>query len=155
MSLSNGAAASKKVFVIGGGIAGLSAATALVKRGANVELFEAGPQAGGRCRSYFDPAIGTTIDNGNHLVLSGNKAVYAYLQRIGAATALIGPSEAVVDFVDLADNTRWRLRLDQGPLPFWIFSGARRVPGTRVKDYALYAPLVWAREKELNDRQCG
>jgi squalene-associated FAD-dependent desaturase len=149
MALSNEAAGNKKVFVIGGGVAGLAAATALVKRNVHVELFEAGPQAGGRCRSYFDPAIGTMIDNGNHLVLSGNKAVYTYLQRIGAATALIGPDQAVVDFVDLADNARWRLRLDQGPLPFWIFSGARRVPGTRVRDYAHYAPLLWAKKKNL------
>jgi squalene-associated FAD-dependent desaturase len=135
-----------KAYVIGGGVAGLAAATALARRGVAVELFEAGPQAGGRCRSYFDPAIGAVIDNGNHLVLSGNRAVRAYLQRIGAAHALAGPDKAMFDFVDLADGLRWRLQLDEGPLPAWIFSRARRVPGTQAKDYAAYAPLLWAKK---------
>ena len=130
--------------MIGGGVAGLAAATALAQRGAQVELFEAGPQAGGRCRSYFDPAIGAVIDNGNHLVLSGNRAVYAYLQRIGAPLALAGPDKAVFDFVDLANGLRWQLKLDEGPVPAWVLSKTRRVPGTRVKDYAAYAPLLWA-----------
>ena len=55
-----------------------------------VTLLEAAGQAGGRCRSYFDAAIGGVIDNGNHLVLSGNRAVHDYLARIGARDALRG-----------------------------------------------------------------
>jgi squalene-associated FAD-dependent desaturase len=140
-----------RAFVIGGGIAGLAAATALARAGAQVELFEAGPQAGGRCRSYFDPAIGAVIDNGNHLVLSGNHAVYAYLRRIGAPHALTGPDKAVFDFVDLTDGLSWRLKLDEGPVPTWIFSEGRRVPGTRAKDYAAYAPLLWAKRTATID----
>jgi squalene-associated FAD-dependent desaturase len=135
--------------VIGGGVAGLAAATALAQRGAQVELFEAGPQAGGRCRSYFDPGLGQVIDNGNHLVLSGNHAVHAYLQRIGAVGALAGPDKAVFDFVELASGLRWRLKLDNGPIPAWIFSKSRRVPGTRAKDYAAYAPLLWAKKNAI------
>ena len=135
-----------KAYVIGGGVAGLAAATALAQRGAQVELFEAGPQAGGRCRSYFDPNLGLTIDNGNHLVLSGNHAVYAYLQRIGAAAALHGPEHATVDFIDLPENLRWRVSLNDGLIPFWVLNQATRVPGTVVKDYAAYAPLLWAKK---------
>ena len=135
-----------KAFVIGGGIAGLTAATALAQRGAEVELFEAGPQAGGRCRSYFDPNLGLTIDNGNHLVLSGNHAVYAYLQRIGSVGALSGPDHAMVDFVDLPENLRWRVTLNDGLIPLWVLNRAARVPGTAVKDYAAYAPLLWAKK---------
>jgi squalene-associated FAD-dependent desaturase len=136
--------ASGKAYVIGGGVAGLAAATALARRGVAVELFEAGPQAGGRCRSYFDPTIGAVIDNGNHLVLSGNRAVMAYLTRIGATNGLAGPDHAVVDFIDLRDDKSWRLKLSDGIVPAWIFSDRKRVPGTRVKDYAAYAPLLWA-----------
>ena len=112
-------------------MAGLAAATALAQRGADVTLFEAGPQAGGRCRSYFDPAIGAVIDNGNHLVLSGNHAVHAYLRRIGAVDALKGPDTATVDFVDLAEGLYWRVTLNDGHIPTWVLSRARRVPGTR------------------------
>ena len=136
--------ASGKAYVIGGGVAGLAAATALARRGVAVELFEAGPQAGGRCRSYFDPVLGSVIDNGNHLVLSGNRAVMAYLSRIGAQKGLVGPDHAAVDFIDLRDSRRWRLRLSDGFIPAWIFSDKRRVPGTHAKDYAAYAPLLWA-----------
>src|SRR3954471_13399844 len=124
--MASGKTPSGKAYVIGGGVAGLAAATALAARGVAVELFEAGPQAGGRCRSYFDPVLGAVIDNGNHLVLSGNRAVMAYLARIGAKKGLIGPDDAVVDFIDLEEDRRWRLRLSDGIIPAWIFSGKRR-----------------------------
>jgi phytoene dehydrogenase-like protein len=63
------------VHVVGAGLSGLSAAVTLAAKGIAVELSEAAGQAGGRCRSYFDSQLGLTIDNGNHLVLSGNHAV--------------------------------------------------------------------------------
>ena len=133
-----------KAFVVGAGLAGLSAATILASRGVAVTVIEAAGQAGGRCRSYYDAAIDGVIDNGNHLVLSGNRAVYAYLNRIGAVSALRGPDTATVDFIDLRDNLRWPVVLNDGLIPLWVLSRARRVPGTRIKDYAAYAPLLWA-----------
>ena len=63
---------SRLVHVVGAGLSGLAAAVQLQRRGARVVLHEAAPHAGGRCRSYFDPKLNATIDNGNHLVLSGN-----------------------------------------------------------------------------------
>ena len=66
----------------------MSAAVALAEKGTRVVLFEAAGQAGGRCRSYFDATLGAVIDNGNHLVLSGNRAVQSYLRAIGAEDAL-------------------------------------------------------------------
>ena len=74
----------RAVHVIGAGIAGLSAAVRLVEAGMNVTVHEAAQFAGGRCRSYFDPTLEPTIDNGNHLLLSGNHAALDYLDRIGA-----------------------------------------------------------------------
>lgn len=133
-----------KAYVVGGGLAGLAAATQLASRGVAVELIEAAGQAGGRCRSYFDAAMGGVIDNGNHLVLSGNHAVQAYLDRIGAKNALTGPARAEFAFVDLRDGARWTLRPNEGPLPYWIASEARRVPGSKAGDYLQYAPLMWA-----------
>jgi len=133
-----------KTYVIGAGLSGLSAATILAARGASVILIEAAGQAGGRCRSYFDSTMNGVIDNGNHLVLSGNRAVHDYLGRIGTAQALQGPDTAAVDFVDLRDALRWRVALSDGLIPLWVFSSARRVPGTRATDYATCAPLFWA-----------
>jgi squalene-associated FAD-dependent desaturase len=110
----------------------------------DVTLLEAAPQAGGRCRSYFDPAMDAVIDNGNHLVLSGNHAVYNYAGRIGSADALQGPDHATVNFVDLRDDLHWAVALNNSRLPLWVFSPRRRVPGTRASDYAAFAPLLWA-----------
>ncbi len=130
------------VHVVGAGLAGLSAATILAGRARRVVVSEAAAQAGGRCRSYFDPQLGMTIDNGNHLVLSGNRAVMAYLQRIGASERLTGPDHADFAFVDLKDGARWRVRANDGPIPWWVFSPSRRVPGTRAADYAALAAFM-------------
>ncbi len=105
----------RRAFVIGAGISGLAAATQLAARGIAVTLYEAAGQAGGRCRSYYDPAMDQVIDNGNHLVLSGNGAVARYLERIGARGALTGPSRAIFPFADLKTDERWVLRLEWRP----------------------------------------
>ena len=128
------------VHVVGAGLAGLSAAVSLGEAGSRVVLHEAAKQAGGRCRSYFDPTLGLTIDNGNHLLLSGNTSSLDFLRAIGAPSdALTGPDEAAFDFADLASGARWRLRPNAGRLPWWVLSRARRVPDSRARDYL--APL--------------
>ena len=130
------------VRIVGAGLAGLNAAIALARRGVAVELSEAAAQAGGRCRSYFDPQLGLTIDNGNHLVLSGNTAVHAYLQAIGARDRLAGPDEAVFHWADVRTGERWTIRPNDGPLPWWVLSPSRRVPGTKAADYLSLLPLM-------------
>jgi squalene-associated FAD-dependent desaturase len=134
---------SRTTHIIGAGLAGLSAALKLSGRGEAVVVHEATAFAGGRCRSYADAAIGMTIDNGNHLLLSGNRAALDYLREIGAAASLIGPDEAEFQFVDLAGGARWTLRPNAGRVPWWIFDAKRRVPGTHALDYAALARLLW------------
>ena len=53
-------------------------------------------------RSYHDHFLGAVIDNGNHLLLSGNHAAMSYLRLIGAEDALTGPASAEIPFIDLA-----------------------------------------------------
>ncbi len=132
------------VHIIGAGLAGLSAAVALTARGRAVVVHEATAFAGGRCRSYHDASVGMTIDNGNHLLLSGNRAALDYLHSIGAQNRLIGPEKAEFSFVDLLSSERWTLRFNDGPVPLWIFDARRRVPGTRPLDYLPLARLLWA-----------
>ena len=134
--------AAARVHVVGGGLAGLSAAVTLADRGVPVVLSEAARQAGGRCRSYHDAQLDMMIDNGNHLVLSGNPAVGRYLRAIGTQDRLTGPQEAEFPFVDRGSNRRWSLRPNDGALPWWILSGKRRVPGTRSSDYLAVLALT-------------
>ncbi len=135
--------------VIGAGLAGLSAAIRLAEQGRAVAIYEAAGQAGGRCRSYYDAGFGAVIDNGNHLLLSGNDAAIRYLSLIGGADKLQGPAKAEFDFADLATGERWTLKINEGRWPSWLFDPERRVPGTKPLDYLGAAPLMWAGARKL------
>jgi len=130
------------VHVIGAGLAGLSAAVELTRRGARVILHEAAPRAGGRCRSYFDRTLGQTIDNGNHFVFSGNQAVRRYLGVLGTADRLEGPEHADFAFHDLRDGARWTLAVNDSPLPWWVLDPRRRTPGTTLAEHLALARLA-------------
>jgi squalene-associated FAD-dependent desaturase len=134
------------IHIVGAGLAGLSCAVRLCDDGRRVALYEAARMAGGRCRSYYDATLGLTIDNGNHLLLSGNSAARDYGARIGAADALVGPAQCEFDFLDLAEGRRWRLRPNASKIPWWIFVPERRVPDTGPLDYLDAAKLLFAKE---------
>jgi hydroxysqualene dehydroxylase len=133
-----------KVHIVGAGISGLSAAVRLANANFKVHIHEATQQAGGRCRSYFDAATNLTIDNGNHLLLSGNHQAVAYARSIGTEAGLVGPQRAQFPFVDLTTGRRWKLDLGDSRLPWWIFDRTRRVPDTGLLDYLALMPLIWA-----------
>ncbi|HEY3908890.1 MAG TPA: hydroxysqualene dehydroxylase HpnE [Stellaceae bacterium] len=124
-----------RVHVVGAGLAGLAAAVEVAAAGRRVSLYEASAQAGGRCRSYFDAELGCRIDNGNHLLLAGNRRALGYLARIGALGTIGGPRKAAFAFFDAASGQRWLLRPNRGAVPWWILRRARRVPGSRAADY--------------------
>lgn len=134
--------------IVGAGLAGLAAAVRLAESGRDIIVHEASSQAGGRCRSYFDTQLDLTIDNGNHLLLSGNACARDYLKRIRATDALAGPARADFAFVDLATKQRWRLRPNDGPLPWWIMVPGRRVPGTSWRDYLALGKLLLPRRED-------
>ena len=98
-----------RVHIIGAGVAGLSAATYLAEKGYAATLYEATTQAGGRCRSYHDAQLGYEIDNGNHIILSGNPAIWRYLQRIGATDRLKSPARHY-NYLNLTTGRRWALK---------------------------------------------
>lgn len=123
------------VHVVGAGLAGLAAALRLSEAGIGVTIHEAAPQAGGRCRSYLDATLGCRIDNGNHLLVAGNKGAMAYLDAIGARGALIGEAETRYAFLDIASGKRWNFRPNAGRVPWWLFQPSRRIPGVRLGDY--------------------
>jgi squalene-associated FAD-dependent desaturase len=75
------------------------------------------------------------LDNGNHLLLSGNGSALEYLAMIGALDTFEPPGEAAIPFVDLTNGERWILRPNRGVVPWWVCCPSRRVPGSRASDY--------------------
>jgi len=132
-------------------LAGLSAAVDLASRGIQVVVHEATRQAGGRCRSYLDATLGMEIDNGNHLVLSGNRATLAYLDAIGARGRLSSSFSASFPFVDLKTGERWTVCANEGRIPWWILDRNRRTPGARLREYFALARLLRGRSRARVD----
>ncbi|MCK5620977.1 MAG: hydroxysqualene dehydroxylase HpnE, partial [Alphaproteobacteria bacterium] len=124
-----------RVHIVGAGLAGLACAVRLARAGAGVTLHEASGHAGGRCRSYHDAVLDCEIDNGNHLILSGNRSMLAYLAECGAADELRGPPRAAVPFMDLDTGERWTVRPNAGRLPWWLCAGSRRAPDGGLLDH--------------------
>ncbi len=96
------------IHVVGAGVAGLSAAVTLRDIGSEIVLYEAAPQAGGRCRSWLDPKLGATIDNGTHVVVGANHAVTEFVEAIGSADDLHW-CDGGVEFRDLQGEARWTI----------------------------------------------
>jgi squalene-associated FAD-dependent desaturase len=128
--------------IVGAGLSGLAAGEFAAAQGVHVALYEAAGAAGGRCRSYYEPALGQIVDNGNHLILSGNHAVHDYLRTLGSEKNFAGPDSAQFAFADLKTGARWTILPNDGAIPWWILSNKRRVPGTRVRDYLRLAKLL-------------
>src|ERR1051326_1840591 len=73
----------KKVAVIGGGLAGIAASIALAETGADVTLLEARPRLGGATCSFSRD--GLTVDTGQHIFLGCCSAYRGLLDKLGMA----------------------------------------------------------------------
>ena len=92
---------SKTVIVLGGGLAGLSAARSLMDRGYRVTLVEKRPFLGGRAYSFYDPQVQSEVDNGQHIFMGRCTYYLDFLKALGA-----------VDKVYLQDRLRTEIVLD-------------------------------------------
>ncbi|MDB5388999.1 MAG: pds [Planctomycetaceae bacterium] len=76
------------VVIVGGGLAGMAAAVALVKSDFRVTLLESRPRLGGRASSFVDQTTGTTIDNCQHVNLGCCTNFLHFCQETGIADSL-------------------------------------------------------------------
>jgi hydroxysqualene dehydroxylase len=89
----------KKVIVIGGGFAGLSAAAYLTKNKFKVTLLEASPKLGGRAYSFLDKDTNTVIDNGQHILLGCYYETSNFLSLVRAKSNFHFQKRLEVNFV--------------------------------------------------------
>lgn len=73
----------RDVAVVGGGLAGLSAACALAESGYQVHLVERRPYVGGRASSYEHPGTGEVVDNCQHVLLGCCTNLMGFYRQLG------------------------------------------------------------------------
>ncbi|MGH9598842.1 MAG: FAD-dependent oxidoreductase, partial [Terracidiphilus sp.] len=73
----------KTVTVVGGGVAGMSAACALAEAGFRVQLVERRGYLGGRASSYLHPGVNEVIDNCQHVLFGCCTNLIGFYRRIG------------------------------------------------------------------------
>jgi squalene-associated FAD-dependent desaturase len=102
----------RTVTVVGGGVAGLSAASALAEAGLRVELVERRSYLGGRASSHLHPGIGEVIDNCQHVLFGCCTNLIGFYRRIGVADRIHWTRE-----MTMIEPGGRRSRLGPSPLP--------------------------------------
>ncbi|TKJ42390.1 hypothetical protein CEE37_01535 [candidate division LCP-89 bacterium B3_LCP] len=115
------------ILIIGGGIAGISAAWRLRNSGCDVTIIEARSFLGGRLCSYADRATGTPFDNGPHLFLSSYRATRALLKDMGIAESFTFPWLNSIPFRD-SSSKKIRLHFRPMPAPWNLAAGLLTFP---------------------------
>ncbi|MFF4587141.1 hydroxysqualene dehydroxylase HpnE [Streptomyces sp. NPDC001388] len=113
--------AGRTAVVVGGGLAGITAALALADAGVRVTLLEGRPRLGGLAFSFRRG--GLTVDNGQHVYLRCCTAYRWFLDRIeGAALAPLQDrlDVPVVDVARPEGRRLGRLRRDALPVPLHL-----------------------------------
>src|SRR4029077_21144067 len=125
---------SQSVFVIGGGLAGLSSAVALAEAGFRVRLFEKRPHLGGRATSYTLPDR-TEVDNCQHVTLGCCTNLADFYRRVGA--------EGKIRFYDrlyFADKQGRRSSIEAAVLP---------PPLHMALSFLFFDALTWADKRGI------
>ncbi len=102
----------KRIVVVGGGLAGLAAASALVDRGHAITLLESRPRLGGRASSFQDPLTGELVDNCQHVSMTCCTNLADFCRRVGTADLF----RKVPDITFLSPEGKV-CKLQGGPLP--------------------------------------
>ena len=123
----------KTVTIIGGGIAGLSAAVFLTEKKFDVRLIESSPKLGGRAYSYYDKAKDRYFDNGQHILAGWYKNTFEYLKIIGTYDKLSFQKALEINFIDKRRKV-YKLKCPKVFAPLNIILGLWRYNGFTFYD---------------------
>jgi squalene-associated FAD-dependent desaturase len=141
------------VAVIGGGVAGLAAASALAEAGQRVLVLEARGELGGRATAFRDRDTGELVDNGQHVMFGCYRETFRFLRRIGAGQNVRVQRSLEVPYID-TQGRRSVLRC-----PSWLPSPLHLLGGVlawdalswpeRLRVLRVAGPLLRARSAAL------
>ena len=124
-----------KLYIIGAGLSGLSAAIHALKKNIKVEIHESAKFPGGRCRSFYDTKLKIDIDNGNHLVFSANENFKEFCEII-ETTSTLKELPPELYFFDFDSKDKWSLNFSSSFYKL-LFDKNNLIPKTKLKDYCL------------------
>ena len=123
----------RRVVIIGGGFAGLSAGVELSERGFEVLLLERRRHLGGRAYSFTDTRTGDPVDNGQHLFMGCYTHTIAFLKKIGCLEKLKFQEQTHIDFLD-AGRRPDSFDCPPLPAPFHVLAGLFLLKGLTLGD---------------------
>jgi zeta-carotene desaturase len=131
----------RSVAIIGGGLAGLSAGSALAEAGYQVELFERRPYLGGRASSYELPGTGEVVDNCQHVLLGCCTNLIDFYRRLGVEQQIRWYDE--ITFI-LPGGKSSTLKPGALPAPFHATASFLRSSVLELKDKLAIARAMMA-----------
>jgi squalene-associated FAD-dependent desaturase len=131
---------SPKIAIVGGGLAGLSAAVALASAECPVELFEARRTLGGRAGSFRDPATGEMVDHCQHVSMGCCTNLADFCGRIGIARLF--RRDRRLHFVG-PDGRHYELEAGRLPAPFHLAPAFWRLKYLSATDRLRVGRAMW------------
>lgn len=89
----------KRVIVVGGGFAGLSASVYLAENNFEVTLLEASPKLGGRAYSLYNQKFDDYYDNGQHILMGCYDETLSFLKKIDSTSNIEFQNSLQIPFV--------------------------------------------------------
>lgn len=144
---------SPKVAIVGGGVAGLSAAVTLAQAGVIVTVFEASAQLGGRARGITYK--GLTLDNGQHILLGAYRETLSLLTLTGGAGASLLRLPLSLRVTDLQHKTTLLLETASNlPAPLHLLFGLLSAKGLSSQDkWFAIRMMLWMKQHSFQLRE--
>lgn len=128
-----------RVAVVGGGLAGMSSASALADMGFDVEIFERSPRLGGRASSIFNRRLDTTVDTGQHVLLGCCTNLLHFYERLN----LLSKIKFHGSYTFVSDGEQSVLSPSGSPEPLHLAISLLTLAGLKAGDKMNAGRLLW------------